>query len=82
MADDHTDAGTICGDRCSDLDQHVLYAAGGGFVWRWPRVTVYTPADTRPRALLNRYPHNVIGAAVVMFGRCWSLTWKGSRRRA
>lgn len=50
------------------------------FRWRWPRVTVYNPADTRPRALLNRYPDDVIGAAVVLFGRCWGVTWKGSRR--
>lgn len=45
------------------------------FVW----LTVYAPADKRPRWMLNRYPHNVIGAAVVLFGRCWSVTWKGSK---
>jgi hypothetical protein len=53
---------------------------GGGFRWLFPpRFNVYKPADTRPRAGLNRYPHNVIGAAVVVFRRCWGVQWKGTR---
>lgn len=72
---------TICTDRCSDQSQHDFYLNGGGFVWRRPKMTVYRPADTRPRAVLNRYPHNIIGAAVILFGRSWSVTWKGSRPR-
>jgi hypothetical protein len=41
-----------------------------------PKVTVYRPADTRPRLGLNRYPHVVIGAYVVAFRRCWGLRWR------
>lgn len=49
-----------------------------GAVWRWmlPRFNVYRPADRKPRALLNRYPGAVIGAAVVVFGRCYGVRWK------
>lgn len=53
---------------------------GGGFRWCWPRFNVYVPADRRRRAGWNRYPHNIIGAAVVLFGRCWGVQWKGTRR--
>lgn len=70
-----------CDDRCDDPGEHAFYVSGGGFVWRWPKVTIYKPADSRPRAMWNRYPHNIIGAAVVLFGRCWGVTWKGSPRR-
>lgn len=70
-----------CTDRCQDVAQHDFYVNGGGFVWRRPQVTIYRPADKSPRATWNRYPHNVIGAAVVLFGRCWGVTWKGSPPR-
>lgn len=63
-----------------DAGMHDFYVAGGGFRWRWPKLTVYVPADRRTRAQLNRYPHNVIGAGVVILGRCIGVTWKGSRR--
>jgi hypothetical protein len=62
-----------------ELREEQFWRDGANFHWRWPKITVYVPADKRPRTLLNRYPHNVIGAAVVLFGRCWSLQWKGSR---
>lgn len=65
----------------SDEVRDEAYWRAKPFVWVWPRPTIYTPADKRPRALLNRYPHNVIGAAVVAFGRCWGITWKASQRR-
>lgn len=69
----------------SEADQAMdEYFRSKPFEWCWPRVTVYVPGDTRPRGLLNRYPHNVIGAAVVLFGRCWGVQWKqskGARRR-
>lgn len=70
-----------CSDRCEDPRQHAFYASGGGFAWCWPKFNVYRPADTRPRVLLNRYPHVVIGVAVVIFGRCWGVRWKASKRR-
>lgn len=71
----------VCDECDHDRQLHAHYIAGGGFVWERPRLNVYKPSNTRPRALLNRYPHNVIGAAVVLFGRCWGVTWKGSPRR-
>jgi hypothetical protein len=52
---------------------------GAGFHWCWPKFNVYVPADKKRRAMLNRYPHNVIGAAVVLFGRVWGIRWKSSR---
>jgi hypothetical protein len=57
-----------------------FWRGGGGFRWCWPHIDVVRPADTRPRAMLNRYPHNVIGAMVVVFGRGWGIRWKDSRR--
>jgi hypothetical protein len=70
---------------CPECDHHAgmheHFTSGGSFVWRRPVFNVYKPADTHPRVGLNRYPHNVIGAAVVMFGRCWVVNWKGSPRR-
>lgn len=46
-----------------------------------PRLTVYRAADHRPTLMLNRYGdvHGregvVIGAALNLRGRVWSLTW-------
>ena len=48
------------------------------FRWCLPRFNVTRPADTRPRVVLNRYPHNIIGVAVVAFGRGWGVRWKRS----
>lgn len=52
---------------------------GGNFRWCLPRFDLLHPADQRRRAGLNRYPHNVIGAYVVVFGRGWGVRWKRSR---
>jgi hypothetical protein len=52
---------------------------GGSFRWRWLKFDRINPADKRTRAGLNRYPHNVIGAYVVVFGRGFGIRWKGSR---
>lgn len=65
-------------DFSDDASVDEWYRRGGNFRWMRPRFNVYRPADTRRRVLLNRYPHNVIGAAVVMFGRCWGIQWKGT----
>lgn len=67
---------------CSaELRDEQFWRDGAGFRWMFPpRFNVYVPADKRPRALLNRYPHNVIGAAVVLFGRCWGVQWRGTDR--
>lgn len=53
-----------------------LPAPASGFRWCRPRAFVYRPVDTRWRGYLNRYPDDIIGAAIVAFGRCWSVTWK------
>ena len=53
---------------------------GGGFRWCWPHLDVFHPADRSWRVGLNRYPHNVIGAFVIAFGRGWGIRWKDSRR--
>lgn len=63
----------------SEIGSDQWWRESAGFHWCWPRFNVYKPADTKPRALLNRYPHNVIGAAVVVFGRCWGVQWKATR---
>jgi len=63
-----------------EVQDEQFWRDGAGFHWCWPRFNVYVPADKKPRAMLNRYPHNVIGAAVVAFGRCWGVRWKRSRR--
>ena len=69
-----------CTDSCDDPAMHAFYAGGGGFRWWWPRFNMPRPADRRTRAGLNRYPHNVIGAYVVVFGRTLHVRWKGTRR--
>lgn len=56
-----------------------FWRAGGGFRWCWPRFDLTKPADTRVRSGWNRYPHNIIGAYVVVFGRGWGIRWKRSR---
>ena len=55
------------------------YATRRTFRWCLPRFTSYVPADPTRRVLLNRYPHAVIGVAVVVFGRCWGVRWKRTR---
>ncbi len=67
--------------RCADAKMHRFYAGGGNFRWVWPRFNAYRPAGRRTRVALNRYPHNVIGACVVLGGRCFGVRWKGSARR-
>lgn len=62
----------------AEIGSDEWWKAGANFRWCLPRFNLYTPADKTPRVLLNRYPHNVIGAAVVIFGRCWCLNWKRS----
>lgn len=46
-----------------------------------PALTIYRPADTKPRFGWNRYyegtPQQVtIGAGFVAFRRCFSLQWR------
>jgi hypothetical protein len=62
-----------------ELRDEQFWRDGGGFRWCRPHFDVVRPADTRRRAMLNRYPHNVIGAMVVVFGRGWGIRWKDSR---
>lgn len=66
----------LCTAGCQDLDDHEHFTSGNAFRLCLPRFNVTRPADTSPRFLLNRYPHNVIGAAVVLFGRCWGVRWR------
>lgn len=61
-----------------ELQNETFWRSGAGFHWCLPRFNVYVPADKRRRFLWNRYPHNTIGAAVVVFGRCWGVRWKRS----
>ena len=45
--------------------------------WRRPKLTVYRAADPRHFAVtLNRYPGVVIGVAMQIRLRVWSLTWR------
>lgn len=68
-----------CEDRCKDASQHLFYVNGGRFRWCWPKLDLGLRAtDPRSRVLLNRYPHNVIGAAVYVRGRGVGLRWKSS----
>ena len=47
--------------------------------WRRPKLTVYRAADRRRLSLsLNRYPGGVIGAALQVRYRVWSLTWRAA----
>lgn len=64
------------------IGSEAWWRAGGSFVWRVPRFYTMDPADKRPRFMLNRYPHNVIGAGFVLFGRGWCVQWKHTPRRS
>lgn len=55
-----------------------FWRSGGGCRWCWPIFNVFHLADRRVRAGLNRYPHNVIGAYIIVFGRGWGVRWKRS----
>lgn len=57
-----------------------FWRRGGNFRWCWPKFDRFNPADKRTRWLLNRYPHNIIGAALVVFGHGFGIRWKSSRR--
>lgn len=63
-----------------EVRREQFWRDGGNFKWCWPRFNVCVPADKHRRGLLNRYPHNVIGAVVVMFGKCWGVQWKRTKR--
>jgi hypothetical protein len=46
------------------------------FHWRWPTLTVYRATNPRPlQIVLNRYPGAVIGCAIQMSSRVFSLVW-------
>lgn len=61
-----------------EVHEEQFWRDGGGFHWCLPRFNIFHPADTRRRAGLNRYPHNVIGAYVVLFHRGWGIRWRKS----
>lgn len=61
-----------------EVQDEAFWRAGGGFKWCVPKFDRFNPADKTRRAGLNRYPHNVIGAYVVLFGRGWGIRWKAS----
>lgn len=61
-----------------ELRDEQFWRDGADFRRCWPKFNVTTPADKRVRSGLNRYPHNVIGAYVVVFGRSWGVRWKES----
>lgn len=67
--------------KLSDLRDAIMETANDHAVWCRPRFHVYKPADTRFRAALNRYPHGIVGAAIVVFRRCWCIQWKASPLR-
>jgi hypothetical protein len=64
-----------------ELEQERWWRSGADFRWCWPKFDRFRPADRyRLHAMLNRYPHNVIGAACVIFGHGFGIRWKDSRR--
>lgn len=68
---------TIDSCRCHDQAMHDHFTSRP-FVWRWPKLTVLHAAIPRSGFVLNRYPHNVIGAGFYWRGRGLGLTWKGT----
>lgn len=63
-----------------EVQDEQFWRDGGGFHWCWPKFDKAIPADKHPRAGLNRYPHNVIGAYVILFGHGWGVRWKATKR--
>jgi hypothetical protein len=59
-----------------------FWRKGGGFRWMWPLFFRSDPVDKRLRVGLNRYPHNIIGAYAIGFGRGVTVNWKGSSQRS
>lgn len=73
------DCGALQNQYDSGQTGRVKLMTNNTFHWCLPRFNITRPADTRPRFLLNRYPHNVIGGMVVVFKRGWGVRWKKSR---
>jgi hypothetical protein len=70
----------VCEDRCQDADTHRFYVNGGRFRWCWPKLDIGLRSACKcSRVMLNRYPHNIIGAAVYLRGRGVGLRWRTSR---
>jgi hypothetical protein len=79
--------GTASGERCCDdaaLHCHDgrdykdgrPYAYRCAFEPRWPKATIYRAAKRRRLSVrLNRYPGVVIGAAIQIGARVFSITW-------
>lgn len=43
--------------------------------WHCPQFHRHRVADPGFRFVLNRYPHHIIGAGVVIGLNCWSVKW-------
>ena len=62
-----------------EVEEEAWWRSGANFHWCWPKFDITNPADRRIRSGFNRYPHNIIGAYVIVFGRGWGVRWKSSR---
>lgn len=69
-----------CNDRCTSLEMHEFYTSDLAFRWQIPRFYIVRPVSRRPIAILNRYPHHIIGVSVGVLGRAVTVNWKGSHR--
>lgn len=49
--------------------------------WHWPKLYRYVVADKGFRVMLNRYPHHVIGAGVVVGRFVYCVKWASLGRR-
>jgi hypothetical protein len=64
--------------RChGDASMHEFYVGGGRFAWCLPHFdTGIRAAEPVTKVMLNRYPHNLIGAAVYVLGHGFGVRWK------
>lgn len=73
----------VCEDRCEDPSMHEHFTSGRAFAWRRPTFNAYRVAEPVRFVTIgfNRYPHDIIGLAAVVRGRCFVVNWKGSPKR-
>ncbi len=66
-----------------DIEMDRYYRTCVRKAWHRPRFYRYRVGDpARFRPVLNRYPHHVIGAGVVIGRWCYAVKWAGLGRRA
>lgn len=76
MSDDYQDRYLSSSDRVlNDIETDHHFRTRQRKVWQRPKFHRYVVADRGFRVVLNRYPHHVLGAAVVVGRHAYCVNW-------